>query len=284
MRERLSSVTTFGQQQWLMLLLGLAIGVILLLVAGGDPKGAGPSILREAGIVTLGTVAVSLVYDIILRPAQVEHIQSAIEKSLIVNARDYGLSKIGQLDFIGLFDRLEEGEELWWLDTFCPDMDKEDVQDAMRRVLKRGAILRMLVIQPDSQAAVARAAEIKVGGFDPDSFQSAARRHLKLIEGMKVSLPEVEADRLHIATYAGLPCAPMYLRIRGRQQASDWTTGLPLEGWTSYFLRWPTYEAAHVHWSRPQEGKLPPLRGLGLDAFCKYFGDKWQREADATVG
>jgi hypothetical protein len=277
-QARLSRITTFGLLQWLTLLLGLALGVVLLLIAGEHPEGPVPSILREAGIVTLGTVAVSLVYDIVLRPAQVKQIQATIQDSLIVNARDYGLTRIARLDFVGLFERLKEGDELWWLDTYCPDMDKEGVRDAMKRALTLGATLRMLVIDPDSEIAKARAEEIRIGGFDPISFQAGARRHLGFINGLKGELLPGEAERLHVETYAGLPCAPIYLRMRGREDAGDWTTGQALEGWTSYFLRWPTYEAAHLHWGRPVEDRPPPLPGLGLDAFSRYFGDKWERE------
>jgi hypothetical protein len=277
-QARLARITTFGLLQWLTLALGFAIGVMLLLIAGEHPEGAVPSILREAGIVTLGTMAVSLVYDIVLRPAQLKHIQTTIQDSLIVDARDYGLSRIGRLDFVGLFDRLKEGDELWWLDTYCPDMDKEGVRDAMKRALTLGATLRMLVIDPDSDIAKARAEEIRIGGFDPDSFHTGARRHLDFISGVKEELSRSEAKRLQVETYAGLPCAPIYLRIRGREDAADWTTGQALEGWTSYFLRWPTYEAAHLHWGRPLEDRPPPLPGLGLDAFARYFGDKWKRE------
>lgn len=280
MQARLSRITTFGLLQWLTLLLGLAVGIVLLLIAGENPEGAVPSILREAGIVTLGTVAVSLVYDIVLRPAQIKDLQATIQDSLIVNARDYGLTRIGPLDFVGLFERLKPGEELWWLDTYCPDMDKDGVRDAMKRALAVGATLRMLVIDPSCEIAKARAEEIRIGGFDPVTFETGARRHLNFMNRLREELPPREAKRLSVETYVGLPCAPIYLRMRGRDDAADWTSGQALEAWTSYFLRWPTYEAAHLHWGRPVEDRQPPLPGLELDAFARYFGDKWKREEE----
>jgi hypothetical protein len=276
MRSGLSDVKRLGGRsglsrlQWLIALLGLALGIILLLLAGNNPKGVGPSVLREAGIVTLGTVLVSLVYEFILRRSHELQLLDVVTEGLLGRARDCGLSQIDTIDFIHLFKRLKKGDELWWLDTYCPDMSRGTVQAAIQNALERGVSIRMLVIDPDCFTAKARAEEIMAEGYTPDNFQESARTSLRIIKGIKQALPPEQSERLEITEYSDLPCAPMYLRLRG---------GQPIDGWTSYFLTRPTYEAAHFNWGPPgraDEGDSP-YPGLGLDAFREYFEAKWIR-------
>jgi hypothetical protein len=256
--------------QQLIFLLGLALGIILLLLAGGNPKGVGRSILREAGIVTLGTVLVSLVYEFVLRRSHEQQLLNVVTRGLLGRARDCGLAQIETIDFIHVFERLKTGDELWWLDTYCPDMSRVAVQEEIQSALRRGVSLRMLVIDPDCFAAKARAEEIVAEGYTPADFQDGARTNLKIIEGIKKSLPQDQSERLEIIKYSDLPCAPMYLRLRG---------GQPIDGWTSYFLGRPTYEVAHFKWGRPlgADNDDSPFPGLGLDAFRAYFEDKRKR-------
>jgi hypothetical protein len=269
-RDRLSNFKRLTGLQWLIFLFGLALGIILLLLAGSDPKGAGPSILREAGIVTIGTVLVSLVYEFILRRSHEQELLNVVTEGLLGRARDCGLAQIETVDFIRLFTRLKTGDELWWLDTYCPDMNRATVQDAIRSALRRGVRLQMLVIDPDCFTARARAEEIRAEGYMPDDFQDGARTNLKIIHGIKKDLPNDHSDRLKIVEYSDLPCAPMYLRLRA---------GQPIDGWTSYFLTRPTYDVAHFSWARPKttESDNLPYPGLGLEAFRKYFEAKWTR-------
>jgi hypothetical protein len=270
MLDRLSGVKRLSGLQWLIFLLGLALGIILLLIAGSDPKGAGPSILREAGIVTIGTVLVSLVYEFILRRSHEEELLNVVTQGLLGRAGDCGLAQIETLDFIQLFARLKGADELLWLDTYCPDMSRATVQDAIRSALERGVKLRMLVIDPDCFTARARAEEINADGYMPDDFQEGARTNLKIIRSIKDDLPSSQSGGLDIVEYSDLPCAPMYLRLRG---------GKPVDGWTSYFLARPTYDVAHFTWTRPNTTKTDalPYPGLGLDAFRGYFEAKWAR-------
>lgn len=253
--------------QWLLLLLVLAAGTIVLFVAE-RATGSLQHVLREAGIVTVGTVMVSLVYEFVLRREHDEQVLAVVRDSLISNAGDYGLSGIERLNFAELFGRLESGDELWWLDTYCPDLDSPDVQDALTAAVLKGATVRMLVIHPEAATADARAQEIVAHGYQADEFQKDARHNLLIVEELRRNLDDAARARFEIRTYVGLPCAPMYLRVRD---------GRPLEGWTSYFLTLPTYQAAHLYWGRQEIASrgLCAGPGLGLQAFYTYCVNKW---------
>lgn len=263
-----AGIRGLGLLQWLIVAVLLAVGVILLLLAGNNPHGVVGSILREVGIVTLGTVLVALVYEFVLRPEHDRQLLEVVENSLIAKARAYGLSKIDRLDFTALFEQLHSGDELYWLDTYCPDVGKGGVQQAMRDALARGATVRMLVVDPDSFVAHARADEIETRGYGPGVFEEGARTSLRVVQDIQGDLPAAESERLEIRTYSDLPCAPMYVRLRA---------GQPINGWTSYFLGLPTYESAHFYWDGGAENLHGNASGLGLHAFCKYFVGKWER-------
>jgi hypothetical protein len=253
--------------QWVLLLLVLASGIIVLFIAERVTESL-QSVLREAGIVTVGTVLVSLVYEFVLRREHDAQVLGIVRDSLISNAGDYGLSGIERLNFAELFGRLESGDELWWLDTYCPDLDSPDVQDALTSAVLKGATVRMLVIEPEASTATARAQEIVARGYQADEFQKDARHNLLIVEELRDSLDDATRARFEIRTYAGLPCAPIYLRVRNDQ---------PIEGWTSYFLTLPTYQAAHLYWSRQEiaSRNLCAGPGLGLQAFYTYCVNKW---------
>jgi hypothetical protein len=268
-----SRIRRLGWLQWLIFLVLLSFGVIMLLIAGDHPSGAGKSVLREIGIVTIGTVLVSLVYEFVLRPEHDRQLLSVVESSLITKAPDYGLACVDALDFREPFAQLEANDELCWLDTYCPDMGRGVVQEALRNALQRGATLRMLVIDPGSFVAYARAEEIATRGYTPDVFEEGARASLRVIQDIRDELPDDQASRLIIRIYTDLPCAPIYLRL---------ASGQPVAGWTSYFLGLPTYEAAHFYWSRAETTSKPIAPGLGLHAFHEYFEAKWQRSRSLT--
>jgi hypothetical protein len=262
-------------QRLLLLLLILAAGIILLILAG-DSRGSIASVLREAGIVTIGTVLVSMVYEVALRPEHDAQLLEVVRESMIPRSRDYGLTGIERVDFSHIFHRLRKGDELCWLDTYCPDLSSPDVQDALKSALSVGATIRMLVIDPDCATARARAQEIEVAGYGQE-FQSEARHNIAILEGIRRESGENGTDLLQLRTYTGLPCAPIYLRVKD---------GRAMEGWTSYFLSLPTYQSAHFYWGQPAHtaGPLPAGQGLGLQAFHRYFVRKWEgRDGHATV-
>lgn len=268
MRTRLSRIRRLSWLQWLIFLVLLSFGLIMLLAAGDHRSGVGSSILREIGIVTIGTVLVSLVYEFVLRPEHDRQLLSVIEASLITRAPDYGLARVGALDFREPFAHLKPGDELCCLDTYCPDMGKGAVQDAMRGALARGATLRMLVVDPESFVARARGEEIDIRGYGAGVFEDGARASLQVVQDIQRELPRDQSGRLAIRTYSDLPCAPIYLHLRA---------GEPIAGWTAYFLGLPTYEAAHFYWSHPETRSKDLAPGLGLHAFHKYFDAKWER-------
>ncbi len=265
-----------GQLQRVLLLLIVAVGIIFL-IAADKAEGTLASVLREAGIVTIGTVMVSLVYEFVLRREHDKQLLQVVEDCLIPKAGEYGLSGIEPLDFAELFGRIEESQQLLWLDTYCPDLDNPEVQDALKEALSRRAVIKMLVIDPDSATAEARAREIAAPGYRAEEFQSDARHNLMIVHGILADLSQDCAERLEVRTYTGLPCAPIYLRVKD---------GQPIEGWSSYFLTLPTYKSAHLYWGRAPAvtRKLSAGPGLGLRAFQNYFEKKWDAAGDWPTG
>jgi hypothetical protein len=122
--------------QWLIIAVLLAIGVILLLLAGENPHGVVKSILRETGIVTIGTILVALVYEFVLRPEHDRQLLAIVRDSLISQAGVYGLSAVTRVNFATVFECLRPGDELCWLDTYCPDVSKGEVQEALLDALR----------------------------------------------------------------------------------------------------------------------------------------------------
>jgi hypothetical protein len=243
-----------GPQQIILLALVLAIGVIM--------RTHGGVAVKEAGDVTIGTVGVSLLYEFVLRPNHDEQLVSAIQDSLIKRAGDYGLAGIDRLKLPDVFAQLETGDELWWLETYCPSVDLGDVRDALRAALVKGASVKMLMVNPNAPAAGYRAEEI-----DAVRFQEDARNKKVSLERFQRNLPHELRERLVIQEYEDLPCAPIYVQVRADR---------PIEAWTSYFLTVETDIAAHLHWDRAAMvgGEMAP--GLGLQAFHDYFAKKWE--------
>ena len=263
-----------GQFQRLILSLILALGAILVLVAAlvGGAVGEG---LRELGFVTVGTVAVTLIYDSVLRPVQDAHLLKVVRDSLIGRAGPYGLAGIDRVNFRDLFRGLDKNDELLWLDTYCPDMESAEVQDALCAAIDRGAAVHMLVMDPDAATADLRAHEIATPGqHDPEEFRTNAQRNLNILEHLRdTRLDENKRCRLRFDKYWGLPCAPMYLVAR--QSKKGTAKGQLVEGWTSYFLTLPTYQSAHLHWDQAARAdRLPAGAGMGLEAFRTYFSRK----------
>jgi hypothetical protein len=161
-----------------------------------------------------------------------------------------------RIDFSKLFEQLERGDELLWLDTYCPR--HTEFVEQIRPALERGAKLRMLII--DTKCANARFRAEEIGGlYKPENF-------IKEIE--------VFTDRMHsicndnkllreswqIYTYDDLPCIPMYVIARN---------GSPYRGYSSFFLNKPSAYFVHLEWEPTPNGVLMSMH--------EYFEQKYQK-------
>ncbi|MEU8003228.1 hypothetical protein AB0B66_18885 [Catellatospora sp. NPDC049111] len=83
----------------------------------------------------------------------------------------WGLSGFERsFNYAAVFDRLDNGDELLWLNNFCPDGIK--YRDALVSAVQRGASVKMLVAEPDSVPSNLRALEIET----QEEFSTAAAR------------------------------------------------------------------------------------------------------------
>jgi hypothetical protein len=253
-------------QQVLVAAVMFSLGV-LLLVVGGNTTGSLGSILSAFGYATIGAVGIPLLYDLLLSPAHDEQVLAVVQDGLIAKGTQYGLASIEALDLLRVIRRLGPHDELCWLETFCPGLELPEVETALIAAVDGGASVRMLMIRPDSDVAAARGRELSTRPDAATAFQNAARIQSGYLRSLRRRASEAGRKRFEIEEYRDLPCAPMYLRLRH---------GRLVEGWTSYFLSVATDEAAHVYWSRPSTESSGLPVGLGLDAFHRYFNEKWE--------
>jgi hypothetical protein len=228
-------------------------------------EGPQGKIIGEAGLVLIGTVLVTYVYEFALRRQHDHHLLQLVENCLVSNGPKYGLSGIkDELEFSKLFETLEKGDELLWLDTYCPD---ERFLGALELALKRGAKVHMLAVNPNAEVAKYRANEIeKRFGLSYDHFREEAAGQIAKLKDVLSDLPKAFRRNMELRTYDDLPCAPMYIHIRN---------GRPSTAFTSYFLGAPTFAEPHLKWEGSPDGFIWKFR--------TYFDAKWKRHANDAV-
>jgi len=159
-----------------------------------------------------------------------------------------------KFDFGMIFREARRGETVSWLDTYCPRQN-EFVDDVIN-ALKRGVLVRMLIIDPACENARFRNEELEstvdtgggwTGGLD--AFISK----MKAIAGRGYGSFEIRY-------YSDLPCAPMYLVGRAP---------LARKAYFSIFLVRATAQCQHLELSK----------GEWLSDMAKYFEAKWARQA-----
>jgi hypothetical protein len=247
----------------LALLLTFVVGTALLIISVisvhmPDPLKTSLNVI--GGFMAL-SVAVSFLYHVTLRPqddaARKEELRQLLDEKIdqsIAGCNRYGLNGFySEMHFINLFDDLKKGDELWWLDTYAPNY--LGFVSHLRNALRRGAIIHMLVLNPECQNAEYRAEEIG-DLYRPTSFKKELR---KFWEDMTSCMKEAKEDgALELRWYEGLPCMPMYIILRD---------GKVSYAYTSFFLRHPTgIEFPHIKWEQ----------GAMLNNFLDYVQNKWE--------
>lgn len=167
------------------------------------------------------------------------------------------------MNFSKLFDDLQKGDELWWLDTYAPSHKSWITH--LREAIQRGARINMLVLDPNCQVTDYRADEI--GDFyTRDAFKPELEIFLRDLLKC-VQIKSQEGGSLEIRIYSDLPCVPIYLICRQSK---------PFFGYTSFFLSSPTgVEFPHLKW-KPGDNAL-------LNHFYIYVQKKWDKNKDNTL-
>lgn len=160
-------------------------------------------------------------------------------------------------DFRKLFEMVRSGEEVWWLDTYCPR--KDEFLKAITAALASGIRIRMLIIKQGCPNAAFRSEELSGTPDTGPAWNSGlADFHMRMR-----ALAASSAGAFQVLEYDDLLAVPMYL-IVGPAGARS--------GFFSFFLAVPS--AHFVHYEL-QGGPL-------LVAMQNYFAAKWDRWSSRT--
>jgi hypothetical protein len=239
-------------------LLGLGAYLLAAVVGSGAPQ----VVLQSLGGFLIGTVVVSYAYEYFLREetenrtvAKLDDVLGRRVDGIFPGATQYGFNGFATEAPRNSFDALEEGDELLWLDTYSPDLML--FTPKLQSALERGAMVRMLMIDPTAQTTTMRAEEIAEAGYDPSHFSEGAANFFDVVVSAAKQLHS-PSGKLEIRRFSDLPCVPMYLRLRD---------GRPISGVTGYFLSEASFNTVHIRWSAASGGMLA--------GFHRYFERKW---------
>ena len=221
------------------------------------------TILSGVGGFLIISVLMPYAYEVTLKARDTEErivelkriLDEKIDQSLSGSFRRGLVSFDAEINFTKLFNELNNGDVLWWLDTYAPDHKRfiEHLQEA----LNRGVIVNFMVLHPNSDNCRYRAGEIVDGIYDYDRFSAELRRFWEDVKSCKP--PANSGGKVNMCLYSDLPCIPMYLVSRAEH---------PIYAYTSFYLRKPTgYRFPHIRWEK----------GEMLSHFYDYIKFKWER-------
>ncbi len=242
-------------------------GIGCYLAAAATGEGTAATILQSFGSFLVGTVVIGYAYQYFLVEETENRTLSKLDDVLGKRIDDIfpGSARYGFNGFATevprtVFDDLGADDELLWLDTYSPDLRL--FLPRLCEAVRRGARLRMLVIDPKAETAKLRAAEIVSAGYEPSTFCDDTLDFLAVLTQAAADLDDAPG-KLEVRNYSDLPCVPMYLRLR----QSKAITGI-----TGYFLSEPSFDSVHIKWSSTPNGILAD--------FHSYFEQKWIQARD----
>jgi mannose-6-phosphate isomerase-like protein (cupin superfamily) len=176
----------------------------------------------------------------------------------IAGSKQWGLVKFHhRMNFERLIRELQPGDELLWLDTYCPSYP--EFVDEIRSALERGVNLRVLVLDKDSANATFRANEILSRGYRAEKFKVELQSFSEeIVEAIREESDVPLKGTGAVVTYNDLPCIPMYLIVRKNQL---------YRGYSSFFLSKPSAFFVHLEWAPTNDGLLACM--------YEYFEHKW---------
>ncbi len=259
--KEITSVQTKSLLVWKKWSLAIAIlvaGYIAYHLTTGQ-HGFFPELINHIGLFLSAVVAVHFIHELLIKKEE----QAAMRKEIsdvvatTINTFMPSFEKWGFqgfediLEYNVIFEPLIDGDELLWLDTYAPA--RVEVVNLVSMALKKGAIIKMLAIAPESDTAKLRAKEIEQRGLTEQAFLTDLNSFIDQLRQI-----ETEERNLEVRLYDDLPCVPMYIHRRG---------GVPIRGFTSYFLSHASENFAHARWGFANNGMLKH--------FTEYFDRKW---------
>jgi hypothetical protein len=182
-----------------------------------------------------------------------ERFHSALAR-LVPRVVLFGLASINErMDYGALFDSLQRGDELWWLDTYAPGY--EDWRASLQGAIMRGAKIKMLVLEPGCNTATLRANEI-ASEIPPGIFKGG----LKQFHDHMVSRASASPNAMEVRTYRDLLGCPAYLIVRN---------GRAVKAYSSFYLNPASFDFPHFVWEDTKERPF-------LGALETYIRGKWE--------
>jgi hypothetical protein len=256
---------------FLTLVLLFVLGGVLLLEAElTEHNPLIKEVLTLLGSALVISVPVSYVYKLTFRPLDDE--KHAADLKLLLDDKIDSLTKsryvfrLGAIqeciDFPTVFRGLKKGQQLYWLDTWAPAFDAFQLN--MEEALKKGADIRMLILDPSSKMCQLRAQEI--GGAIGAGFLESQALFLKTMENMQQRTSTADG-KLEIRTYDELLGIPCYIVCENDK---------PIHGWSSLYLGDATgVTFPHFFWEGGE--------GSVLDEIYKYVKEKWERNKPNAI-
>jgi hypothetical protein len=249
---------------WLSLitLASVASGVIWF-----RPKGLAPNDILYQICFTIGVGCLAaLISAVIDRQYTVSEFDRVVRKNIRTassfqeSLANLGLRRIhhAPFRFETIFAAASPGDEILWLDTYCPR--KDEFFAAMSDSIQRGVTIRMLIIDPNCANAKHRSDELENTADTGPAWQSGLVDFRLRMEQLAARV----SSKLQIRHYDDLLGMPMYLIVAG---------GSAKRGFFSLFLSHPTAHFVHFE----LEG------GSLITSLHEYFEAKWKRHANNAV-
>ncbi len=212
------------------------------------------------------SVAASYLYEITIkriddlkRRRELAEVVKECTNQTISNSHSYGFVGFNnKLDFKNLFDRLDNNDELLWLDTYAPG--HQHWISNMENALLNGAYIKMFVINWQCDNTMHRADEL------PERYsRNTVKREVEIFYNEMVALASKPSimGKLEVKLYKDLPGIPMYIVVQNT---------VPQYAYTSYFLTQATgINFPHLKWEYTQSGMINHL--------YDHFMAKWKNNS-----
>jgi hypothetical protein len=247
----------------------MGAGVWILALADDLPPRYG-KVASHFGSFLLISSTSALIYRVLFRPKlqemQNRRIMDLFQKELdrlVPKVFTFGLKNIeSRMKYSDLFDSLQSGDELWWLDTYAPGY--QSWRANLRSALARGARVKMLVLEPGCRSAKLRANEI-APDLRPDAFHSDLKQfHDDMIARARAS----QNRAIDVRIYNDLIGCPIYLIERN---------GRAVNAFSSLYLNPASFDFPHFEWEESTQRQI-------LDGLQKYVKYKWIKARSPLEG
>ena len=234
---------------WLLIRIIFLVGVLCLSLSRQVNFEILSQILELMGSFLVIAVPVELIreffFEKINRASFVSEVSKFFDDKIdaeLIQARKFGLGRIeNSLPVAQIFNDLQQGDTLWWLDTFCAG-HKTWIESA-KQAIQRGAPINMLILDPTSSFCVMRATEIG-DFFTNESFTDELRLFIKDFEKCRNDFINQKnvLGHLDIVTYNNLLGVPCYIVTRD---------GKPIYAYSSMYLSKSTsINFPHFNWEQ----------------------------------